>query len=375
MPLLGWPLMALLGVLLAMAMAVALWVWNRVQGPAWAAVAQRVGMLVVIQLVATLLTAAAVNNYGYFYGSWSDLLGGSGGMGKIHHIAGQEHGRMNRVIPLTTRMVPDAQWAAPAQYADSGELGHLTIRGERSDLSSPAYVYLPPEYFRPAYAKTRFPVVEIISGYPGTAEGLQARLGFPQMMLDAINSRKSRPMVLVMLASAPIPRRDTECTNIPAGPQVQSYLGQDVPSAIRQVLRVQPLDWGTLGNSTGGYCAVKLAMAYSDQYSAAATLSGYYHPYHDPTSGSLWAGSVVVENLNSPDWLLQHQPAPPVSVLATVGSDETGSYGIRDLHRFLSLVKPPMSAYAIVIPKGGHNFSDWGQVAPRCLDWLSTKVP
>lgn len=177
-------------------------------------------------------------------------------------------------------------------------------------------------------------------------------------------------MVLVMMNPAVALPRDTECTNVPAGPQALTYLAQDVPTYLESRFRIQAAGWGAMGDSTGGYCATKIAMTTSNVFRALVSLSGYYHAISDNTTGSLWAGSEVLRDVNSPDWLLANQPAPPIAVLATIGSTELGSDGVLDTRKFLSYVRPPMTAESIVVPGGGHNFSDWSRVLPRSMAFL-----
>ena len=78
MPLLGIPLMLTLALVLVLATAALLTLWSRVRGATAARTAQRLGLLLLVQVSTLLLVAAAVNNYGYFYGSWSDLFGTGG---------------------------------------------------------------------------------------------------------------------------------------------------------------------------------------------------------------------------------------------------------------------------------------------------------
>lgn len=374
MPLIGSGLLVTLGLLLGAGLVAVLLLWNRVRGSGPAKVAQRLGMLVSVQVIATLLTAAAVNDYGFFYGSWSDLVWGNGGVGQIHAVSDHASRHLHRAPDPRLGFVPESAWAPPAQFADRGELASATVRGTVSGLASPVLVYLPPQYFAAADAHAEFPVVEAVSGFPGTVQGLSQRMGYADDELAIATAHTARPTVLVLVASAVEPRHDTECTNVPAGPQVESFLATDVPSAVRSTFRVKPLGWGVMGDSTGGYCAVKLAMDHPDLYRAAVSMSGYYHTYRESNSGSLWGGSSVVQNLNNPEWRLRHQPAPPISVLATIGSLERGSDGIRDTHAFLSLVRPPMTASVLVIRGGGHNFADWEQVTPKGLVWLSART-
>ena len=76
-------------------------------------------------------------------------------------------------------------------------------------------------------------------------------------------------------------------------------------------------------------------MLHSDVFTAAVTLSGYFHTLRDSTTGDLWGGSRVLKNLNDLEWRLRHLPPPPVSLLVTTAKDEAGSSGYADSRRFL----------------------------------------
>jgi hypothetical protein len=76
--LLGWPLVILLAIL-AVALPVAtVLLWARLPGPRAVRTATRLSLVGASQVAAVLLVAAVLNDYGYFYSSWSDLLGRSG---------------------------------------------------------------------------------------------------------------------------------------------------------------------------------------------------------------------------------------------------------------------------------------------------------
>ena len=367
--------MVVLGTVVAVAMAGLVACWGRVRGGRTSRVVQRVGMLSLVQVSTLLFVAAAVNNYGYFYGSWSDLFGN--GVRQDNVVAkvvestdGSGSSTASKgVAPVRVDVVP-ISWSTPRQYATRGEVLRVLVPGPRAAITAPAYVYLPPQYFLRINKHRLFPGVEVLTGYPGYALGLVNRLDAPQVLLTAMAAHTAGPMVLVMMDPAVAPPRDTECTNVPAGPQTLTYLAQDVPTYLEAHYRIRPLGWGAMGDSTGGYCATKIAMTTSDVFSAVVSLSGYYHAISDVTTGSLWGGSSVLANLNSPDWLLQHQPPPPVAILATIGSDERGTEGAVDTHRFLALVRAPMTAQGIVVAGGGHNYSDWSRVMPRAMAFL-----
>ena len=376
MPLLGWPLLVTLTLVVGVAMALAVLLWSRVHGPRPVRLAQRVGLLGLTQVTTVLLVAAALNNYGYFYGSWSDLFGtSSAGAPSSTTIsrALAAHGRTGAPLAVTrdAAVAGESTWSAPGQWRTKGRIESLTIYGAHSRLSEQALVYLPPQYFQAAFARSRFPAVEVFTGYPGTTSNLVRRMHYPDVLLKEISAGRSRPMVLVMLRPTVVPPRDTECTDVPAGPQTLTYFAEDVPRAISSSLRVDPTGWGAMGDSTGGYCATKLAMTHSSVFPAAASLSGYYHTLRDGTTGDLWGGSAQVRELNDLEWLLRHQPAPPVSVYATIGADEHTHTGLGDTKTFASLVRAPMSMTTVVLAGGGHNFKSWAQVMPAALDFLS----
>lgn len=379
MPLLGWPLLATLGMATVLCTVLALVLWSRVRGPAPVRVAQRVALVVAGQVTAVLLVAAALNNYGYFYGTWSDLVSTPTVAVPVVHTSVPAPVTDHRGLPLS--LTQDASlsgldtWSTPSQWATRGRVESTRLSGAHSGLSEPALVYLPPQYFQPAYARTVFPGVEVLTGYPGATRALVSRFKYPDVLLSEIGAHRARPMVLVMLRPTVAPPRDTECTDVPAGPQTLTYLGEDVPRTVSRALRVAPVGWGAIGDSTGGYCATKLLLTHASVFSTGAALSGYYHTIKDGTTGDLWGGSPLLRDLNDPVWLLRHQPPPPVSLFATIGSGEHGPTGIRDTRRFVSLVHAPMSVTSVVVPGGGHNFATWSALMPRALDFLSDHLP
>jgi S-formylglutathione hydrolase FrmB len=257
----------------------------------------------------------------------------------------------------------------------TGRLLQIAIRGQRTGLDSgPGFVYLPPQYFQPAYQRMRFPVVVALTGYPGRAGGLVHRLELPMVAARLLAARQIKPSVFVMLGVSPLMPLDTECTDIPAGPQVESFLAQDVPHAIQQAFRVttSPAGWGVIGYSTGGYCATKLAMMYPDRYSAAVSMAGYYRALRGQFVPNLWGGSLAYRLENSPDWRLRHLPAPPVSILAT--SSKVGERSLPGTLTFLREIHPPMRGYSLIIPQGGHNFLTWNRELVPSLEWLSRRL-
>lgn len=384
MTLLGVPLLVTLAVV-ALLLPIATWLlWSRVRGPRPVRAGSRLGMLFAGQLATVLLVAALANDYGDFYTSWSDLFGDSGSTagatilsaGGPAPVRASRGAGVTRMPPGTRprdtragelRVLGDTSFSTSAQWATRGRVESVMLTGRASGLSSQGFVYLPPQYFQPAFAHRRFPAVEVLTGYPGSAQGEVDHQNFPGHTLQQLQEHHIGPMVSIYLRSAVVATRDTECTDVPGGPQAQTYLSQDVPNVVQATLRVRPHDWGIMGYSTGGYCATKILMAHPDVFRTGVSQSGYYHTLEDPTTGNLWGGSTVLRQLNDPEWVVKHETPPPVSLMVTIGRQEEG---YADTMRFLHLIRPPMQVTAVVLPHGGHNFVTWGAELPRAFGWL-----
>ena len=248
MALLGWPLVILLAILAVALPVTTVLVWGRLPGPRGVRTALRLALVGASQVAAVVLVAALLNDYGYFYSSWSDLLGrGSTTAQRTTALPGRAMaaagpGAATAGDPpaaSTVASLPDPGWSTKAQWATRGRVESVTISGVRSRLASHAFVYLPPEYFQAAYRHRAFPAAQVFTGFPGTDLNLLKGLDFPARQLAEVRAHRARPMVLVMMRPSVSYPRDTECTDVPAGPQALTFFAQDVPLAVATAFRVQ----------------------------------------------------------------------------------------------------------------------------------------
>lgn len=348
-------------------LAAVVWAAPRLSGRA----AARAGALLGAQLllIAALLTLA--NDYFAFYGTWGELVGAPAGSGAGGMPAARAATRERAGSPLVP--VPDDPFVRQHQVAAAeGRLEAVMIHGPRSGISAKAYVYLPAQYLRDQ--TRRFPVGLVLTGYPGNAENLITRLEVPRLAAQEIAAGHARPTIFVMMRPMVTPPRDTECTDVPGGPQAGTFFAQDLPVAIASAYRVVPgpAGWSAVGDSTGGYCALKLAILHSDRFGAAVSLAGYYKALKDFTTGDLYGGSRAYRAENDLVWRLRHLPPPPVDVL--VATSRTGEKDYPATRAFLKLVRPPMRSAAIILPSGGHHFSVWQRELIPALHWLSDRA-
>ncbi|MEP6696406.1 MAG: alpha/beta hydrolase-fold protein [Pseudonocardiales bacterium] len=364
MSLLGTPFITLLIGLTLGLVVVTVALWQRLSQRTLPRVTGRALLVVACQAMAVVTVAALINQSFVFFSTWSELIG-STGPNSARVQALDPGGRVGGfVVGNVSNAVARKQ----------GQLIFRWIGGQRTHLGTRAYVYLPPQYFSPAYRHQRFPVAVWLTGYPGSPGEIVRYLGLIQSMNKGVTGGLTRPMVLVMLHPTLVPPRDTECANVAHGPQVETYLSSDLPTVIRSSYRVtrDRNGWAIAGLSTGGFCAVKAAMHHPEVFYAAVGMSGYYHALLDGTTGALYGGSQRLRNDNSPEWLLQHRPAPALSVLITYSRDE--STIAVDNQGFLALVRPPMIAYRLVLPTGGHNFGVFASEMPAVVNWLGARL-
>jgi S-formylglutathione hydrolase FrmB len=378
--------------------------WPRASRRRGSHVLTRLFMIGLSQLLVIAAFLVYLNSYFGFYATWTQLLGDGQAplVGVVKGVVTQAPtGRLVTVTGAEAAPAPgarirpgerahaamtgerngsggnamiDGTQISGADLAETGELLQVNIQGQHTGITvSNDYVYLPPQYFQPAYAHAKFPVLLALTGYPGTSWSVIARLKLPTTQEGLVAAGKIKPVVDVIMNSSVAMPRDTECTNIPAGPQVETFFAVDVPEAIDRTFRVQAGagGWATLGYSTGGYCAVKIAMMYPRQFTLAVSMAGYYEALQDHTTGDLYGNNLGFRYENSPAWRLQHLPAPPISVL--LDSSRIGENTFPDTVKFVALVKPPMQVYTLYLPQGGHNFGTWGRELPPSLIWLNQR--
>jgi enterochelin esterase-like enzyme len=351
------------------------WIWPRLSARTWPSILGRVGVLLGNQVLTMLALTLVVNNYFGFYSSWSDLFGTDGSI--VAPIVA-DAGKTDPGTPASKGVQVLSSARVPLISAKTGRSGgrleQVIISGATSRLSSPAYVYLPPQYFDKQFAGTRFPAIVALTGYPGDARNLITRMNIPTVAAKAIDRHEMAPAILVLMRPTVAPPRDTECMDVPGGPQVETYFTKDLRESIAGTFRVgtEAANWGILGGSTGGYCALKLSMRHPEAFSAAVSLSGYYKPPIDATTGDLFGGSRRLQDENDLMWRLANMPHPPISVLVT--SSKKGESNYKTTLAFLDAVKPPMEASSLILPSGGHNFNTWNRELPQALPWLAQQL-
>lgn len=351
MGLLGRPLLvvAILAALAAPAACAVL--WGRLRGAAaWPA---RVALILVCQATAIAAVGVGLNDHFQFFASWSDLTGGNPADAPI-----QQQQNPAQALPraVSKRLRDDFK---PDRA--NGALA-ATLAGARSGIRAKVWVWLPPQYRD--HPHTRFPVVELLPGYPGTPTTWFHAMHTPKTLDQAMRKGAAQPYILVAPTITVVPGHDTECVNVPNGPKVATWLADDVRRIVTENFRALPgrTAWGTMGYSTGGFCAAKLAAQYPRLFRAAVSLSGYFSP--------VTKALARLRGENLPALLAARRP--PVDFLLTASRQDPGTAAA--VQSMVKAARTPTLVYTYVVPRGGHNTGVWTAMLPKCFQWLTTKL-
>ncbi len=298
----------------------------------------------VCQALAMTTLFLYVNHLYTFYTSWADLVGRSAPVAGIR----------------TTGLV------APGE----GTIKVLTVPGGRTnDGSHQVLAWLPPGYDPSPSASTRYPVLMFLPGQPSDPVTTFRRFGFGAIAAQEVRDDKVPPFIAVFPPLMTDPPRDTECTNVPGGPQAETWLDHDVYRAVSTDLRTNGKPWTEIGWSTGAFCAAKLLLAHPAQYRAAVGYGGYYAPLTDHTTGNLFDGNARLREENSPSWLYLHAGGMRGRrLLLVTGAQDLESYD--QTRAFLDLAHGDPSVSSAVFGVGGHNYRNYRAYVPSSLEWL-----
>jgi len=209
------------------AVAGAVLLWSRVRGPRTVRAVARVGMIVLCQVTAVLVVMVGVNDQYGFYASWDDLLGSANTGGGLA-TAGPG--------PYPHPAAPDYR---ATFHALSQGFRQATVRGWAAGTKGDVIVWLPPQYGAKEYAHTRFPVIEILHGIPGTPHSFLRGMRLGRIMRDEIAAGRAEPAILVLPTITP-DRVNTGCADVPGRSRVATWLTVDVVKSVTRNFRALP---------------------------------------------------------------------------------------------------------------------------------------
>jgi Putative esterase len=336
--------------------------WPALGRRGWPQIGLRVLSLIALQVLVLGLIFVVVNRSGEFYSSWSDLLGTDDGAASV--VAASH-------LPVSTQRELTVTGTTPVRLPfghAGGVLDSVRIRGELSGIVATGHVYLPAAYLAHGPHKD-YPVLTVISDAAGGGGSPYSAGRVAQTAATEIAANRMGPLIILMLP-ATIGRSDQGCLNLPpvlqphgrGSPSIQAetFFVQDVPGAVEAAFRAasQASHWGLLGDQTGGYCALQLAMDNSTVFSAAVAPRAAYTQPPDAAVSRIRGPFALQDDLI---WQLTHLPLQPVSVLFAGPGSATGA-GLAE--PFIQLAQRPMRVSTAQLAAGTAPLA-------RILDWAA----
>ncbi|WUW18964.1 alpha/beta hydrolase-fold protein [Streptomyces sp. NBC_01465] len=366
MSLTGTPFFLTTIVLTVVAVVLPLVLWSRVRGPSAVRGATRLVMVVFAQAAAVLTVFVAVNNSNGLYDSWSDLLGTGNHIVAAPDLGQDGLGGKNLANePASHEVFSDVHDA---------RMGHgvkvAQVTGPVSKVKGEVYVWLPPQYGRPAYRHHKFPVVELLGGFPGSAKAWFGSLNVNAQLAPRMKRGEIAPFILVEPRTNLLNRQDTGCANVPGVVNAESWLSVDVRKAVTDNFRAASgaKGWAVAGYSAGAHCAVKLALAHPDRYHAGVGLSGYNDPGAEHVS--ITAKDPHLRQVNNPLWIMKHAKTPPRVALFLSGGRHDGYLDGLALQR---AAKSPTSVQVVAVT-GPHTTGLWRRQVVGVFEWLTSEL-
>lgn len=254
-----------------------------------------------------------------------------------------------------------------------GPIMVTTLKGAKSGVTGKVWVWLPPEYKDPRYAKSGFPVLTLYTGNTGVNYNFWAHEEVEPIQKAAVQMEKrhkAHPFIMVMPVLQMSTAQDTECSDIPGMPKMGTFLGDDVYTMIRANFRTLPgrNGFGLGGASSGAFCAVKLALQHPDRYRAAMSWAGYFDP--EPQAGPHWTPQQM--RANSPNEMIKRHPDVRLFLLA--GDRKLFRSDKERIMAFKQLVKPPTTVQVEIQKNGGHYTADLEKLLPDILGWFTKNL-
>ncbi|MFJ7151632.1 alpha/beta hydrolase [Streptomyces sp. NPDC100445] len=371
MSLTGTPFLYTTLALSVAALILPLVLWSRMRGPRPLRAAARILMLLFAQGTAVTLVFVLVNNQNNLYDNWADLLGTGNHVQEAADLGRDGTGGIAvKRLPKVRQTFRAAD--GPGMRA-AGGVRVTQLRGRVSGVNAEVYVWLPPQYDDPAYRHKRFPVVELLPGYPGSAKAWFGSMRTHEQLLPLMRSGRVAPFILVAPRTNLLAGVDTGCANVPGQVNADTWLSVDVPKMVTDNFRAQPAPrgWAVAGYSAGAHCAVKLAVAHPGRYRAAVSMSGYNDPIGERSS--LAAQTPALRAANNPYLLLRRAAAPPPVALYLSG--ESGD-GYQAGEALASAAQAPTTVHVVFLPRsaGGHTMALWRPQVPAAFRWLTLQM-
>lgn len=342
-----------------------IWFWPKLSPSKLRFIIGRFFLLLLTQTLIVTTIGVTVNNYGDFYGSWSELLG----------INSASAGTAASPLVFNSAASIKADDLSKADISPGGSaIITRQLAGKKSGEHGQVWIVLPKSVVTQIRGSSQpmsfanYRVIQVLPGFPGTPRIWIDRLDIVRKLEISQLHSGLPPTIAILTESNLLRGYDGECFDTPGGPQIETWLSDDVKEFAKNLLGVQPDKWAIMGLSTGGWCAAMLAVRHPQHFIAAVSVAGYFTP--QPNKG---LSKKVADQLRITYDLRAIIKAthPKISIFATVAPLDRGSY-FQTIH-FVEDMKDDIQIRTIALQGAGHNFRAWEPAISPALDWMGNE--
>jgi len=248
------------------------------------------------------------------------------------------------------------------------------------------YVYLPPAWFAGS-SPPRLPVLMMIAGEFNTAADWMRSGNAVPVIDEYAQAHNGEAPIFVFVDASGSFNTDTECVDGPRG-NAADHLTEDVrPYVVSNYNAApDPANWGIVGWSMGGTCAVDLVVMHPDLFSTFEDIAGDRRPIagtEQQTVDRLYGGDIAQWHAYDPVTVMaEHGPYSGVSGWfedTSAGPGRGGRYGndpdengaARDLCAAAVAVDIGCTVHTVA---SGHTWQFAARAFSDALPWLVSQV-
>lgn len=268
-----------------------------------------------------------------------------------------------------------ARWAAPASMPSGGVITRVRINGPVSGFRATrdAYIYLPPAYM--TAQRPLLPVLILFHGSPGQPNDWINGGGLAAQMDRFAAARRGLAPVVVMPDTTGSLTANPMCIDSALG-NSETYLTRDVPDWIQRNLQVNPDTrfWAVGGYSSGGTCALQLALRRPDRFPTFLDIAGQVEPTlgnKRKTIDAAFGGDGARFVSLTPLDILARKKFPATSGRIYDGADDRAS--IAEQQIVLAATRRNGIDVQFTVVPGGHTWYACRRAFELALPWLGTR--
>jgi len=266
-------------------------------------------------------------------------------------------------------------WVPPANLPTRGVITTAPIPGSRSGFAArSAWLYLPPAYL--STPRAQLPVLILLPGQPGSPRDWFDGGRLAQVMDTFAATHAGLAPVVVVADPLGALLANPLCVDSRKG-NAFTYLSVDVPAWIRATLQVDPdpRHWAVGGFSSGGTCALQLAVNAPEVSPTFLDISGQDEPTlggRARTIDQIFGGNAATfANVNPLDVLVRKRFPQTAGTIVAGSNDQR--YRPQALVVLAATRAAGMHIRYLELP-GGHSWHVWRPGLADSLVWLATRT-